>query len=193
MDKRKPCLMFVDEAQEYFDASMDTLLTQVAKFKLGICIAFQYADQLDQKLRASVLGNTTVKYVGGVTFADARHLAREMRVNEQMILAQKKDPAEPPQWAQFATYVRNYTEHAMSITIPFYALESQPKMTEAAFAEMLRRNRVNVSSAASSGTEESAESAARPAVTPDRADEPQPQPLASTDEQSDADKPKNSW
>src|ERR1044072_6635970 len=29
MEQRRPCLMFVDEAQEYFDQSMDTLLTQV--------------------------------------------------------------------------------------------------------------------------------------------------------------------
>lgn len=145
MEKRRPCLMFVDEAQEYFDDSLDTLLTQIAKFKLGICIAFQYVDQLPNKLRSSVIGNTTVKYVGGVTFADARYLAREMRVNEMMVLEQKKDPHEPPQWAQFATFVRNYTAQAVSLTVPFYALEKSPRMDGAAYGRLLERNRLEVS------------------------------------------------
>ncbi len=145
MEKRRPCIMFVDEAQEYFDDSMDTLLTQIAKFKLGICIAFQYVDQLPNKLRASVIGNTTVKYVGGVTFADARYLAREMRVSEQMVLAQKKDPRDKPEWAQFATFVRNSTSQAVSLTVPFYALESRPQMDASSYDRLLEINRARVS------------------------------------------------
>jgi hypothetical protein len=167
MEKRRPCIMFVDEAQEYFDDSMDTLLTQIAKFKLGICIAFQYVDQLPNKLRSSVIGNTTVKYVGGVTFADARYLAREMRVSEQMVLAQKKDAREPPQWAQFATFVRNYTPHALSLTVPFYALENSPRMDGEAYAEVLRRNRQQVASPRTPNP---------PEPSPEPASEPPPEP-----------------
>jgi hypothetical protein len=144
MNKRKPCFLIVDEAQEYFDESMDTILSQASKFRLGLFIAFQYVDQLDQKLRTSVLGQTTVKYVGGVTYPDARHLAREMRTNEQMILAQKKDPREPPQWAQFTAFVQNYTETAVSLNLPFYALENLPKMTEEAYRRVLKLNQEQV-------------------------------------------------
>ena len=191
MEQRRPCLMFVDEAQEYFDQSMDTLLTQVAKFRLGICIAFQYADQLDQKLRASVLGNTTVKYVGGVTFADARHLAREMRTTEVMIQAQKKDPAEPPKWAQFATFVRNYTEHALSVTIPFYALENQAKMSDEAFARMMERNRQRVGSPR---VEQRVEEPAAPEPTPIVAEAVPPEPKAPPQQDSDeSDRAQKTW
>ena len=95
MSKRRPCLLFIDEAQEYFDGSLDTLLTQIGKFKLGICVAFQYFGQMDDKLRASVLGNTTVKYAGGLSVTELRMIAKELRVDEQFVLSQRKDASRP--------------------------------------------------------------------------------------------------
>jgi hypothetical protein len=145
MNKRRPCLLIVDEAQEYFDASIDTMLTQIGKYKLGLCIAFQYFGQLDDKLRTSVIGNTTVKYAGGLGASEARLIAREMRVDDSFIMAQRKDSHDPPQWAQFATYVNYMTERAVSITVPFYTLENMPKMTDAQYTELLRENKENVS------------------------------------------------
>ena len=131
MNKRRPCLLIVDEAQEYFDTSIDTMLTQIGKYKLGLCIAFQYFAQLDDKLRTSVIGNTTVKYAGGLGASEARLIAREMRVDDAFIMAQRKDSHDPPQWAQFATFVNYVTERAVSITVPFYTLENMPKMSPA--------------------------------------------------------------
>ena len=152
MSKRRPCLLFIDEAQEYFDGSLDTLLTQIGKFKLGICVAFQYFGQMDDKLRASVLGNTTVKYAGGLSVTESRMIAKELRVDEQFVLSQRKDASDPPQWAEFATHIKYSTDHALSLTVPFYALENMPKMTEAKHRELMIRNRARVLSAAASST-----------------------------------------
>jgi hypothetical protein len=153
MNKRRPCLLIVDEAQEYFDTSIDTMLTQIGKYKLGLCIAFQYFAQLDDKLRTSVIGNTTVKYAGGLGASEARLIAREMRVDDAFIMAQRKDSHDPPQWAQFATHINYMTERAVSITVPFYALENMPKMTPAEHSALLERNRASVTSRAKAAVE----------------------------------------
>lgn len=147
MSKRRPCLLIIDEAQEYFDDSIETLLNQIGKFRLGICIAFQNFAQLNDKLRASVIGSTSVKYAGGLIGTEAHMIAREMRTTDDFILAQVKDSADPPQWANFAVRVSSLYEHAVSITVPFYSLENMPKMTDAQYAELLRANKAAVSPA----------------------------------------------
>jgi hypothetical protein len=147
MSKRRPCLLIIDEAQEYFDDSIETLLNQIGKFRLGICIAFQNFAQLNDKLRASVIGSTSVKYAGGLIGTEAHMIAREMRTNDDFILSQVKDHADPPQWAKFAVRVSSLYEHAVSITVPFYTLENMPKMRDAQYAELLRNNKEAVSPA----------------------------------------------
>jgi hypothetical protein len=144
MNKRRPCLLFIDEAQEYFDGTIDTLLTQIGKFKLGICLAFQYFGQMDDKLRASILGNTTVKYAGGLNASESRMIARELRVDDDFVMAQRKDPSDPPQWAEFATHIKYSTDHALSLTVPFYALENMPKMSVEAHRAVRLANRDTV-------------------------------------------------
>jgi hypothetical protein len=144
MNKRQACVLFIDEAQEYFDGTIDTLLTQIGKFRLGICLAFQYFGQMDDKLRASILGNTTVKYAGGLNVSESRMIARELRVDDEFVMAQRKDSDDPPQWAQFATHIKYSTDHAVSLRVPFYALENMPKMSDAAYRTVMEANRSSV-------------------------------------------------
>jgi type IV secretory pathway VirB4 component len=59
--QRRPAFLIIDEAAEYFDDSLETLLNQVRKFNLGIVFAHQYVDQLSPSLRASVAANTSIK------------------------------------------------------------------------------------------------------------------------------------
>jgi hypothetical protein len=141
INQRRPCLLFIDEAQEYFDGTIDTLLTQIGKFKLGICLAF---GQMDDKLRASILGNTTVKYAGGLNASESRMIARELRVDDEFVMAQRKDPSDPPQWAEFAAHIKYSTDHALSLTVPFYALENMPKMSDEAHRAVMLANRDTV-------------------------------------------------
>jgi hypothetical protein len=143
--ERVPSFLIVDEAAPYFDDTFEKLLTRVRQFKLGVVIAFQHLEQATQKLRSAIASSTSVKYAGGVGYTDRSWLAREMETTHEFIGAQKKDSGEPPQWRQFACHVRNFTEKAVALTVPFYTLESMPKMTDAEHEALLERNRARVS------------------------------------------------
>ncbi len=145
--QRKPTFLIIDEAAPYFDKTFESLLTRVRQFKLGVVIAFQHLEQTSEKLRSAIASSTSIKYTGGVGFADRRWLAREMNTTDAFIGAQRKDGAIPPKWSQFAAYVRNSTPHALSLTTPFFALENQPKMSDSEHAAMLRANLVRVAPA----------------------------------------------
>lgn len=76
---RTPTYLYVDEAQDYFDETIKSLLTQGRKFNFGLILAHQNLAQLRPRLRAVIMGNTTIKVVGGVSDSDARALALDMR------------------------------------------------------------------------------------------------------------------
>ncbi len=44
--KRTPTFVYVDEAQEYFDDKIETILSQARKYRVGITLAHQTLDQL---------------------------------------------------------------------------------------------------------------------------------------------------
>lgn len=142
---RRPAFLIVDEAAPYFDDTFEKLLTRVRQFKLGVVIAFQHLEQASQKLRSAIASSTSVKYAGGVGFTDRAWLAREMETSHDFIGAQKKDSREPPHWSQFACYVRNFTDNAVSLTVPFYQLENEPKMSDEEHRRILQLNREQVS------------------------------------------------
>ena len=64
-DLRRSTFVYIDEAQDYFDESIQSLFNQARKYKVGLIIAHQNLDQFDQKLRAAVLSSTSIKLVGG--------------------------------------------------------------------------------------------------------------------------------
>lgn len=144
-EQRRPAFLIVDEAAPYFDEGFEKLLNRVRQFKLGVVIAFQNLEQASEKLRSTIASSTAIKYAGGTGYTDARWLAREMRVSPEFILAQKRHGVRPPQWTQFACYVRNFTDRAVSLTIPFFTLENMPRMSDAEHAALVERNRTRVS------------------------------------------------
>jgi DNA helicase HerA-like ATPase len=134
---RRPAFLFIDEAAEYFDDNIETLLSQARKFNLGVVIAHQHLDQLSTGLRSSVAANTSIKLAGGVSDKDARALAPDMRTTAEFITSMQKHSRS----TEFASYVRNYTANAVRLTIPFGALESAPKMSAEEHSQLIARNR----------------------------------------------------
>jgi hypothetical protein len=124
--KRRPAFLIVDEAAEYFDDNLETLLSQARKFKVGVVFAHQHLDQLTTDLRFAVAANTSIKLAGGVSDKDARALASDMRTTAEFIASMKKRAKS----TEFACHVRNHTENALRLEIPFGALEKVSKMTE---------------------------------------------------------------
>jgi hypothetical protein len=118
----------------------------VRQFKLGVCVAFQHMEQANEKLRSAIASNTSVKLAGGLGFTDSRWLSHDMETTPEFLKAQRRDGRDKPEWTELACYVRNYTPNALSLTVPFYALENMPQMTAAEYAEMLKANQQRVSS-----------------------------------------------
>jgi hypothetical protein len=136
-DQRNPAFLIVDEAAEYFDENLETLLSQARKFNVGVVFAHQHLDQLTPALRATVAANTSIKLAGGVSDKDARALAPDMRTAPDFIAGMAKHPRS----TEFACYVRNYTGNAVRLSIPFGAMERADTMTEDQQARLIMYNR----------------------------------------------------
>ncbi len=136
-DRRNPAFLIVDEAAEYFDENLETLLSQARKFNVGVLFAHQHLDQLTPALRAAVAANTSIKLAGGVSDKDARALASDMRTTADFITGMAKRAGS----TEFACYVRNYTVNAVRLEIPFGTLERAARMTPEQQAQLIDRNR----------------------------------------------------
>src|SRR5262249_52448103 len=107
--KRRTTHLIIDECGPYFDDFFDDILTQARQYGLHITIAFQHLEQLDDKLKNSVAGQTSVKYVAGLSPADERRMAAQMRCESQFLAELKKDISQPPTWSEWAVYVDSFT------------------------------------------------------------------------------------
>ena len=134
---RTPTFVYVDEAQEYFDDSIETILSQARKYRVGLTLAHQTLDQLSPRLRAAFHANTSLKCAGGVSAKDARALADELHTSSDFIetMRRRKDRTE------FAVWLKQRTPHAVRMTVPLGHLERQPILTEEAFEALLAANR----------------------------------------------------
>jgi hypothetical protein len=167
-DNRNPAFLIVDEAAEYFDENLETLLSQTRKFNVGVLFAHQHLDQLTPALRAAVAANTSIKLAGGVSDKDARALASDMRTTPDFITGMAKHSKS----TEFACYVRNYTVNGVRLEIPFGTLERAPKMTSAEQAQLVARNRERYAA----GRDQPRPAAAEPGTTPGPAAPASPPP-----------------
>jgi len=130
--ERRPCFVYIDEAADYFDDKIGHLLNQARKYKVGMVLAHQNLDQLTPALRASVFSSTSIKYAGGVSGKDAAALSSEMHVDDDFLLAQRKQRKA----TSFACYVRNVTPQALAISIPLGTVDRLQTMSDAQFAQL---------------------------------------------------------
>lgn len=122
---RVPAYLIIDEAAEYFDDSLESLLSQARKFQLGVLFAHQHMEQLTPALRSSVASNTSIKMAGGVSDRDARMLDADMRTTSDFIASMRKNA----KTTEFAAYIRNEVPTAVRLEIPFGTMERAPRMT----------------------------------------------------------------
>lgn len=76
-ESRVPFFAHVDEFQSFGTDAFASLLSEARKFAAHFCLANQFSDQLDQLVRASVLGNVGALLVFRVSGYDAMLLASE--------------------------------------------------------------------------------------------------------------------
>jgi hypothetical protein len=135
--ERTPTMVYVDEAQEYFDDTTETILNQARKYKVGITTAFQALDLMPARLRAVLLADTSMKCVGGVSARDARALADELRTTSEFIESMRRRRGR----TEFAVWVKNQTAHAIRLPVPLGFVEQQPILTEEEYATLIDNNR----------------------------------------------------
>lgn len=130
---RLPAMIYVDEAQDYFDANIGVILSQARKYRVGMVMAHQYLGQLSNGLQEAFEANTSIKLAGGVSARDARALSSQMHATPEVIQQQPK--------GSFATYLRGLTDKAVPIAFPFFELEKLPRTTKEERAAILQHSR----------------------------------------------------
>jgi hypothetical protein len=140
-DKRMPTFVYIDEAHDYFDESMENLFNQARKYAVGLCVAHQNLDQFEQYLRATVMTSTAIKLVGGLSAHDATAFAKDMHTEPEYLLSMRKHDSE----TQFACFVRNLIERPIPLSIPFGTMERQPKLSPQALQALRLQNRARYS------------------------------------------------
>lgn len=119
-NRRMPTIVYIDEAADYFDRNIETILAQARKYNVGIVLAHQYLGQLEPKLQEAFSANTAIKFAGGVSAKDARSLGQMMGCEPGFIEQQPK--------FSFAASVRGRTADAVPLQFPAGHLEQLPKM-----------------------------------------------------------------
>jgi len=142
MAKRNPVYLYMDEAHEYFDDTVESLLIEARKFKCGLTLAHQNLTQLSKSLCQIFIGNTSTKFVGGITDKDAKELASDMRTNAQFLLSMKKE--EQRGVTNFALSIKNVLPEALKVSVPLGYLEGHPRLKANQITLLLERNREKV-------------------------------------------------
>lgn len=130
-------LLIVDEAAPYFDYQTERILSTARKYSLGLLAASQYLEQVDNRTKAAIHGNTTTKIAGALSFQDANALSREMNIDPELFKTLEKTE----KGSDFLVYVRSITQKAIKTNIPFFTLEGFDKMTDEQYARMRKANR----------------------------------------------------
>lgn len=136
-DERTPTFVYVDEAQEYFDDKIETILAQGRKYKVGFHAAHQTLDQLSPRLRSAFLANTSLKCAGGVSARDARALADELHTDSAFLESMRRKR----EHTEFAVWQKNLTDRALRLSVPLGFVERQPTLDEEAYDTLIELNR----------------------------------------------------
>ncbi len=118
-----PCFVYIDEFGDYAanaDSFITNIFQQARKRNIGMVVAHQTLSDLSAKTGDSLAANTSIKFVGGASHADATKLARDMRTTPDFVHARRK--------GTFAAFVRNQTPSAVSLEAPFGRLEGMEQM-----------------------------------------------------------------
>ena len=75
---RRPFFLFVDEFQNFATSSFASILSEARKFKLGLCLATQFLDQIEERTLQAIFGNVGSLLVFAVGPNDADVLATQL-------------------------------------------------------------------------------------------------------------------
>ena len=135
---RTPTFVYIDEAHDYFDEKIQTLLEQARKYNVGLILAHQHLDQFERRLRSTVRTNTAIKMVGGLSSKDAAELSDDMGCRPEFLQSMRK--YEPEKRTEFATFVKDATPHAIRLSVPLGMMEGKAKIQPGVLTALIKRN-----------------------------------------------------
>jgi len=74
---RRDYYLYVDEFPSFTTTSFAGMLSEMRKYHVGLVLAHQYMDQLDETLRGAILGNVGTTVAFRVSLSDAEVLEKE--------------------------------------------------------------------------------------------------------------------
>lgn len=121
-EDRTETIIYLDEAHEYADASLEVLLNQGRKYKGGVVIAHQFLDQLSQGPKQNLLSNASVKIVGGLSHSDNQTFAREMDTTTDFLASLRKRES----GTEFGLWIKHVIPHTLRLAVPFGPFDNEP-------------------------------------------------------------------
>ncbi len=77
-ENRVPFMVYMDEFHNFTTLSLVNMFSELRKFKVGMILAHQYMNQLDDDIKSAVLGNAGTVISFRIGTEDAMHMAKEM-------------------------------------------------------------------------------------------------------------------
>lgn len=125
--ERRDFFLYVDEFQNFATESFGNILSEARKYHLGLIMAHQYIEQLDDVVRAAVFGNVGTMIAYRVGAADAEYLEKEFTPRFT-----QEDLVNLPKYQMYLKLLINgiVSEPFSAIGLPPLAEESKPGSIE---------------------------------------------------------------
>ncbi len=134
---RKPYMVYVDEAQEYFDEKIEQMLNQARKYQIGFTLCHQNLGQLGH-LKHTFFSSTSIKLAGGISAKDAKEMAYEMKSTPDFLLSMEKTDKVG---SEYACYLKNKIHSSIPLFFDFGLLEQREIMTADSYTVMIENMR----------------------------------------------------
>jgi hypothetical protein len=169
-----PCYFYIDECQNVIkqDEKVPTILDECRSQKIGLILAHQRTAQIISANVLSALSNCAIRMAN--SDEEAKKLAPDLRTTPEFL---QSLPV-----GKFAAYVRDYTQHALALDIPYHDMRKLPRMTAGEQSALREKMRVQYANP---------KALPAPRAEPQEAQPRQPQPRHPQDE--DLTKPKKGW
>ncbi len=109
-----PCMVYIDEAQEFLDEKCRSLFEQARKRAVGLTVAHQEITQIESGLRNLIIGSTALKFAGQGTKRDISYLKHNMKADDEIFMRLRKRNGVG---SEFAFFGRDITKGG-AVTVP---------------------------------------------------------------------------
>jgi hypothetical protein len=118
--EKLPVFCYLDECQWVRnDQKLATILDECRSQKIALILAHQRTDQITNPNVLSAMTNCAIRFANSDD--EAKFLAPKLRCEVEFLQSLRV--------GKFAAYVRDYTQHALALDIPYHDMRKLPRMT----------------------------------------------------------------